>query len=201
MSMLALMTAVRNYIRTGTTADDCYVYADKDCDLSPSNGQPPPSMGQFYVAVHEGNIAPEVSYSTFEEVYSVSVTVTIRMSATPWDRSAQMKLYGDDGSLDKRARQIAALIHMDTRDHRVINAANLLDALKPPAEGYAKQGFVEPLRFAGLDVAVHRGPDWFHANIETMGNNPPMGWSKTIRFTGARRVQETLFAEGIGEVS
>ncbi len=187
MSMHALLLAVRNHLRTTLTL------SEKECDLTPPNGQPPPACGPHYYAVHEGQIAPNVSYSDFDEVYSVSVTVTVRLRGSPWDRTAQNVLYGDDKSLDRRARSVAAAVHQDTIDNRIINAANLLEQMLPPAEGSTVQGFYEPLRYAGMDTARGVGPDWFSADPAKMGAMD-CGYSKTIRFTGARRTQESGFA-------
>jgi hypothetical protein len=185
--MHALMLAVRNHLRTTLKLKDA------ECDLTPPNGQPPPLCGQHYYAVHEGKIDPPTSYSDFDEVYSVSVTVTVRLRGSPWDRTAQNVLYGDDKSLDRRARAVAAAVHQDTIDNRIINAANALPELLPPAEGYSVQGFYEPLRYQGMDTAHLVGPDWFSADPGKAGA-PDCGYRKTVRFTGARRTQESGFA-------
>lgn len=191
MSMIALLTAVRNTIRAA--APTGLAYANKDCDIAPPNGQPPPMMGPFFVSVHEGNIQGLVSYSDFDEVYSVDVTVTIKLRGTPWDRMVQNELYGATTSLDSRCRAIANLIHADNIDRNISAAANALCA--PPASGYAIQGFYEPLRYAGMDRAREVGPTWFHADLDNIdANSPPYGWAKTIHFTGARRTQELGFA-------
>ncbi|MBL8824896.1 MAG: hypothetical protein JNJ77_20080 [Planctomycetia bacterium] len=198
MSMHALLLAVRNFIRAEKPTG--LAYPINQCELGPPNGQPPPNCGPCFVTVHEGSsIGGEVDYAAFNEIFSVNVTVTIRLRGTPWDRHVQKELYGPFPSLESRCDQIAALIHRDTYDHRVINAANALDELEVPAEGYAKQGFVEPLRYAGTDIAKEVGPAWFHGHIDA--GHTDCGWIKVIRFTGARRIQETLFAQGIGEVS
>lgn len=192
MSMHALLLAVRNTLRAASPGG--LAYAAKDCDLTPPDGQPPPSCGVYYIGVHEINVSPgtQSPYSLFDEIYSVGVTVTIKLRGTPWDRMVQKELYGATTSLDRRCRAIAAHINKDTIDHRIITAANALSELEVPLTGYAKQGFFEPLRFAGYDVAKMRGGMWFHANPDD--DEPGYGWSKTIRFTGARRCQEPEFA-------
>lgn len=203
--MFALLKAVRNKIRTGSTATGCLTYNDKDCDIGPASGQPPPTMkAPFYVCVHEGKIDPALNYSLFDEYYTVHVTVSIKLRGTPWDRIVQKELYGNDTtnpSLDLRCRQIAALIHTDTVDLNISRAANALSELAAPGVGYAKQGFFEPLRYAGMDQAQERGPAWFHTDISKPENYDLVGFSKTIRFTGARRAQETMFAEAIGVIT
>lgn len=201
MSMYALLQAVRNRLREAT-ATGGLAYNAKDCDIAPPNGQPPPLCGPFFVAVHEGNLSGNQSYSDLDTQYSVSVTVTMRLRGTPYDRWVQKELYGaDDTSLDNRCRKIMALIHQDTIDHRIINAANVLTP--PPAVGYTVQGFVEPLRFERMDTAREVGPAWFWADPSQPENQQitNCGWAKTLRFTGARRIQEAAFAEGIGVVS
>lgn len=190
MSMHALLLTVRNTIRSTLG------YADKDCDLAPPDGQPPPSCGDVYVAVHEGSSQMNVSYSDFDEVVNIDVTVTMKLRGVAFDRLTQQLLYGDEKSLDRRARAIAAAIHADTTGGAVTNAANALKELLPPAEGHSVQGFFEPLRCAGIEKAREVGPAWFHANLD----NPNLvlsnfcGYTKTIRFVGARRIQETGFA-------
>lgn len=200
MSMFALMTAIVDRLKLAT-ASGGLAYTVKTCGIAPPNGQPPPSCGPYYVAVHEAMLSDGDSYSTLEEIYNVNVTVTIRLRGTPYDRIIQEELYNGPKSLDTRCRQIAALIHQDTHDHRIINAANAI--IDPPGPGHAVQGFVEPLKFAGMDTAREVNPSWFWADQAIDANTQIMsvGWAKTIRFTGARRVQETLFAEGIGVIS
>lgn len=179
MSQLALLTAVRNVLRSqppnglGLTKAQCEVMFD---------GQPPPSCGELFVAVHPAEWNVE-DVEGLNEVFGVEITVTVRVGKVPRDEMGLNALIGPAGkSLDGYLEEIRALLHLDSVADQVLNQANAII-------GSAANGFVEPLRFRGGSRPEPKGPDWFGAESSGAGMTPPVGLAQTLSFGGARRVQ------------
>lgn len=176
MSQLALLTAVRNVLQQaapqgmGLTTAQCQVMFD---------GQPAPSCGELFVAVHPGEWTTE-DVEGLNEIYSAEITVTVRVGKVPRDEMGLNALIGPAGkSLDGYLEKIRALLHLDSWGDQVLNAANGII-------GGGANGFVEPPRFRGCGRPEPKGPDWFGAEGQSAS---PLGLAQTLRLGGARRVQ------------
>lgn len=169
MSMSALLTAVRNQLR-----DDLKI-PETDCDIQP-NGQPPPTCGQIYYAVHALSHDPETTNPDqwIGEVYNIGITITRRAAAVPTDRRPTETLYKATTGLEARARAVVKNLHMK---YDVITDANAL------ISGTDK--IQEPLRWQGTDAEPEEvDGTWYHGRPDERA-----GLTLTVRLGGAMRYQ------------
>lgn len=179
MSQRALLLAVRDVLRQappqglGLTALECEVMFD---------GEPPPSCGERFCAVHPGEWQGE-DIEGLKERYGVELTFTVRAGRQPKDRMGVNLLVGPAGkSLDDLLEAARALLHLDRFADQVITKANA-------TIGSAASGFVEPPRFRNGGRPEPKGPDWFSAESDSPGLLPPVGLAQTLTLGGAVRVQ------------
>jgi hypothetical protein len=184
LAQAALEQAVVNALQTepptglGFTPAQCHRMYD---------GQPPPSMGQWFVSVWGDNSRQTQSQRVhLSEVFSVFCTVTVRFTR-PFD---QWLVHRD--FLEQQANAIRAIIVQDQWANSVINSANALAGFRNSGTGStaAPVGFCESLAFAGFDPVLEKGADWFSAHPE----KPMDGIAQTVKFAGARRVQAVTSA-------
>lgn len=179
MSQRALLTAVRNVLREA--APNGLGLPKAQCEIM-FDGQPPPNCGELFAAVHPAEWSAE-DMEGLSEVYGFDITFTVRVGKVPRDEMGPNALVGPTGqSLDDWLEKTRALMHLDSVQDQILNAANKII-------GSGASGFVEPPRFRGGSRPEPRGPDWFGADAHTHGATPPVGLSQTLMFGGARRVQ------------
>lgn len=187
MSMLALLTAVRDQIREPTTTSPApgLGVPSAECQVM-FDGMPMVSQAwDYFVAVHEASWT-SIDIEGFEEVYAVDVTVTIRVTKVPMSNFGPYGLIGPDmaASLLGKTEAIRALLHMDRNGYPVLHRANAIINNPNP-----ENGFVEPLRFLSADKAEVRGVEWFSTEIDSKTRTAPVGLSKTLHFGHAKRIQ------------
>lgn len=182
MSQDALAGAVKDWLRSKLSLEEL------ECDLV-AGGQPVPGSGQEFIGIHDDGWqdSPHGDFD-LDESFGILITVTRRMGMYPLDTIGSHLLYKWGEGLGPRLRQIIAgeaRLHMN---YTVMNAANAII-------GDGSSGFVEPLRFKGVGPVMLKGPDWFYARAETRQEGKRTvsmgvcGVARTIRFGGARRVQ------------
>jgi len=170
MSEAALLVAVRDNLRElcGYTPAQCEIEIDEEA---------PPTSGDLVVLVMPGGWtfgSAAEGGDVLDELYGVKVMVAMRLKAVPQDRQRQMLIDTMFG-LEKHTRQIIAKTHMSYRVQQKANE-NIVDG---------PEGFVEPLRFAGMEPKPRPlGADFFKA---VQGSEYGIG--RTVLFHQARRIQ------------
>lgn len=116
----------------------------------------------------------------FDERADVSVVITRRMSAVPFDTRGQEMYIQSSLDADRIANKIKVALH---QNYSVITAANqLLDGVEP---------IIEPLRWLGGDPQPQFvNESWFSSNAP----DPHAGLRLSIRFGQARRMQSLSLA-------
>lgn len=168
----ALLLAVRNRVRA-------LGWEDKDCEVMAS-GEPPPTCGLFFAAVHRGDRTAK-GKADLHEVYALSVTVTARVNCAP--HQAGVRVLYADGMLDAKCDAIIQTVHKDGWNHQIANAANTL--LSAVTSGSPPHGFCLGLRFLGDGPPQPKGPDWFSAAPES----GVVGYAQELRFGFIERIQ------------
>ncbi len=118
MSLSALLTAVRNHLRSELDIKS------EECDCQP-DGQPQPAFGSRYIAVHPTSWTPgdtRIDHG-IDELFGVTCTITIRVSAVPRDRLMGEKFLKSLTGIEALARATAAVVH---QNYDVMNAANAM---------------------------------------------------------------------------
>jgi hypothetical protein len=176
MSMRSLLLATRDRLRDGLS------YREGECEVG-WDGMPQPRSGQVYVAVHPGSVG-NTQDQCLDESYSVDITLSLKMGTYPVDKWGNPGIVLADTGLYARAEAIRALIHMD---YVSMNNAN---AGSDYSIGILENGFIEPLKFAGMGSPTERDPGWWWSESQTQTQTmAPSGLSITLSFNGARRVQ------------
>lgn len=150
------------------------------------DGSPPPSCGNYYVAVWSDNQRESVGQSKtcLDQILGLYVTVTYRTGHQPWDRWVAVR-----DELEAMANGVIVCIGKDVWDHRVSNAANALADLRTNDAGAhtLAVGFREALCFRGADATQLVGPEWFKAALDKGDRN--VGIAQRLGFFGARLIQ------------
>lgn len=172
----ALEQACVNAIKTSLS------YAAKDCQRC-FDGQPPPLCGPVFCSVwHDNSRTCNSRGDALDEQFGVYVTLTIR-TVQPYDRLVQHR---DD--MERRMNAIRALIHKDSLNFSISNAAAVLADLDSGAS--RPIGFREGLAFERFDAIQLVGGSWFRADP----SSTECGLAQTARFGKSRRVQRTATA-------
>lgn len=192
----ALLYSVRDNIRAAG-----FGYGQAECDIQ-DNGEPPPSCGNVYVAVHGGKSRPgQANDRNLYELFDFSVTLTMRV-VIPMDRIGDQLIArnirlvpeGQRQGLNARVEQLRALLHMNWK-------MTVLTGQDPPsandnivswASGVV-YGFCEPARYQGPEVPVLVGPDWMGADPDS----DQFAIKAELRFAGAKRFQPQTSAVGV----
>ena len=160
-------------------------YREQECGRT-FDGRPPPMAPNVYAAVwHDGARQSEWRTGLFE-VFALSVTVTVRC-VQPFDRWV---VHRDD--LETRLNLIAELIHKDTHNNLVSNAAESLAGLTGPQR---PNGYSEGLKFIAFDPVEVQGPDWFHAELDR-ATNRDVGLSQRARYGDNKRLRRNSNLRG-----
>lgn len=173
MSETALLVAVRDQIR------EICGYKPHECNIE-YDEVPPAIAGEVYVVVMPGGWQPGENNAkgggVLDEIYSVDVSVIMRATRIPRDKTRDLYLDLLDG-LNVRVKAIRAAVHFNLEVMAAANE-NLEDSSALP--------FIETLKFSGMD----RRPRLVGA--EVFGDKPGerrAGLARTINFSGARRIQ------------
>ncbi len=194
----ALLYAVRDTI---VAAKIGYGYAE--CDVF-HDGQPPPRMGNFFVAVH-GTATKSTNDNCLMESYGFNLTLTARVTGpldtfSPANNLARVPLGERLGFLAKMD-QLRRLLHMNWPSTVLFNqtprsANDNIAAWITPAElaSGTVYGFVEPARYRGVTEEPQLcGGDWLGAEPDT----GVFAIKTEIRFDGAKRMQAQTAAVGV----
>ena len=183
MSLRALHLAVRNRLKDSVVNGGLALTA-RECEVMGPDGRPPARCGERFVAVHGGGCSNS-SRDDLDEVYHLYVTVTLRAARVPPDRWGTDLIDKATTGMDDLCQSVKVSIHKDAANDVVIRAANIL--LGAGADGFSGiNGFVESLIFENMGDDAPKGPDWFSADPEDLHG---VGFARTLRFGGARRVQ------------
>lgn len=179
--MGALLLTVRDRLKTALHL------SDDECEVMP-DGQPIPSCGQRFVAVHEGdwNILGPGTGSDYDldETMGVSVTVTWRIHQYPFDRLGPELLYRPGEGADNFIRRIIAAVHHNQTGIRI--AANTRIANE---WGSTPDGFCTTLTAGSAGRWEWKTDDWFMAETDVDTPWRFAGIARTIAFIGAQRIQ------------
>lgn len=170
MSEIALLTAVRNTIRSLAE------FSDREVEIEFDEWAMPQIASQ-YVAVMPGGVTPGPAHNTsggvVDKVYGVNVMVVVRATRKPRDRARDLYLQNLSG-LGVLLDKIESAIDFN---YIVMNAAN--DLISPG------QGFHEPLKFAGLGNMQLVSSEAFGGK----SGEPQAGLKRVLMFGGARRTE------------
>ncbi len=183
----ALETSVVNLIRS-STADGGLALSAATCGRT-FDGSPPPTCGQFFVAVWSDDGWKGGGTTYLSDEMQVYVTVTVRLSQ-PFDRWVNHR-----DEVRALSRQIRVIVGKDIYDHRVSRAANTLASLRLTDTGSLAQavGVREPLVWERFDGVQMVGPDWFKANVAK--GDTSCGLAQRVVFGRAKRYQNWANAE------
>lgn len=172
-SETALLEAVRDRIRAQLAL------RDSECEIE-FDQMAPATVGVQYVVILPGGISDGPSYSgghVIDEIMGVDVTVIIRATSVPRDRLRGVYLRNLT-SLNAVIQRVRDQIDFN---YEVLAAANAIIY----SETGSSEGFIEPLRFQGLQARPSKvSGDTFAATAE-----PAAGLARTVYFRGARRIQ------------
>ena len=190
MSLGAILTTVRNHLRTGsifTFANDFKVHANQYAEvigvqLAP--GRPDPGFGgQRYLAIwgsqwNQGapGISPDVQLA-LAETYGVTLTLTHRLEFTPEDNIPETVYYTALTGMVDVARKAMLAIHQNN---------TLWGAANTAISASGTDSFISWLNFEGADASPREvGADWFSESPDANS----MGLVMDIRFGGASRLK------------
>lgn len=181
MSETALLNAVRDHIRSACD------YKETECEVE-YDEMAPANVGDVYVCVQPGGWCPGPnngsSGDVLDEVFDVDVTVVMRCAKVPRDRQRNV-FAGNLESLNARIRAIISAAGVF--DYDILAAANA----EIVNTQNSRQGFIEPLKFGGVDPKPRFvSPEFFAA----VGGEQRSGMARTLRLTGARRIQTASVA-------
>jgi len=163
------------------------------------DGRPPPSAGDFFLAIHETG-SQSLMDNALDEYFAFDLTLTQRVTV-PLDRLGDQELAkklarqpGPQGqpSFNARLEQLRAHFHMNWMLLQTAN--NLISDWTPSQGGVALQyqpsatpvyGFCEPPRYRGLERPHFESGTWFAADPEA----EEVGLVGSLHFDDCRRLQ------------
>jgi hypothetical protein len=176
MSAAALRQAVAEIIR------ESLGLPSSQCDLEDTARPSATSAAALYVAIHPGAWRSHRLDYGLDEEFGVNVTVSYRGTQYQPDKWGN-KLLSVSSGIEAVARQIIPLLHCKPE---VTQRANVI-------LGGTSSLFIngEYLRLTGeQEPPADRQPGWWGAPVHKQDANSYLGMSLTMRFDGARRVQE-----------
>ena len=203
MSLSALSYAVYNTLINGNipvsfTNPSQQILVQED-------GRPSPGAGDLFVSIHptRWSVGPiDDGVTTIDEVYDLSVTLSIRTTIAPEELMASalyLKGYTPQGG----GGYLHIATGMEDYCRQIILAIDKQYAITTLANSYLGSttfGLIEYLRWSDTDPApiTRTGEWWWSDRKEDLSR--ACGWSMENRFTGARRVQYSGAAIGIAGV-
>lgn len=173
----ALLYAVRDVIRAAAliTNSSSNVNIEHE-EMSPN------LVGHSYIAVQLGDVSPGPSHNTsggvVDHLLSIDVSIIVRSQDMPKDRIRD-KYLNTAKSLAKLSSSVNGLVDFS---YSVLTAANTyLSTYESGVQN--SQGFIEPLKFAGMSKPRAVGPQFFMGSGEGMS-----GLIRKISYVKARRV-------------
>ena len=163
------------------------------------SGEPPPRCGNFFAAIHDGK-PDSGADNQLDERYGFSVTLTMRL-AVPLDRVGDQQMarniarvpLGERQGFYAKADRLRRFLHMNwtitVLTGQTPNSAN--DNLAAWATGTV-YGFVEPMRFIGMETPKLVGGEWFGGEPD----DTDTGMKATLSFGRCRRFQPVTAASG-----
>lgn len=167
MSVGTLLVKVRDKLRTVLTQVDS---PEQNIRLG-MNGQPIPTAGSIYVAVHLrdwNNPDPQLTNLLKQEA-GIIVTISIRSRRYPEDRDPDMVLVRASKSLTDIAEAVMGALHG--------NSALAVSA-----------GRIEPLRWIACNGPNEQFKEWFRSSDPLDQDNQPAGYSMEVIFSGAGKI-------------
>jgi hypothetical protein len=178
MSEIALLQAVRDTIQSSLNIDQ----SKCECEI---DELPPAGAGEFYVSVMPGGIRPGPNNNqgggVIDEIYSVDCCVIVRIPKEPADRYRNFII--NMALLNKPIAKVKAAIHFQVP---VLTLANTYLQAEFPGINLGTNGFIEMLKFAGVDPRPQVVSGEFFKGINS---EPRAGLKRTVRFSGMRRIQ------------
>jgi hypothetical protein len=167
MSVASLLVVVRDKLKKVLTQIDS---PDQNIRLG-MNGQPIPTAGGIYLAVHLRewtNPDPQLTNLLKQET-GLIVTISIRSRRNPEDRDPDQVLIKASKGLTDIAELIMTTLHGNT-------------ALAVSA------GRIEPLRWTACMGPNEQFKDWYRSVDPNDGDAQPAGYSMEVIFTGAGKI-------------
>jgi hypothetical protein len=166
----ALLVATRDIIRSNIRLqpEDCLVQND---------ARPTPACGPLFISVYGSSWSPDIIDQNLgiDERADISITITRRLSATPYDMRGDAIYVEGSLAVENIANVIKRSVH---QNYTLITNANAL------LDGTDK--IMEPLRWLGGDATPSIvDNEWFSSTEE----NVYSGIVFTINFGRARRMQ------------
>lgn len=173
-------------------------YDQATCEIMDA-GEPPPRCGNFFASVHSGEVTCNTD-NNLDERYSFVVTLTMRVKV-PIDRVGDQQMarnitrvpLGERQGFYAKTDRLRNLLHMNWNfvvvTGRTPNSAN--DNLAAWATGTV-YGFVEPMRFTGMEFPKLVGGEWFGSEPDA----EDVGMKADLRFSRCRRMQPQTAANG-----
>ena len=195
MSESALLRAVRNEIRAHVASVGPPVvltYLPRQIDVEYDEGAPATSP-DVYIMVIPAGVEPgpthNVSGGVIDKIYGVDVAIALQAQAKPRDRRSEM-LTGFRGTTDLTAGFEHHQLNIELRidfEYQVLTTANAF--ITTEAHAQQRQGFMEPLKFAGVGP-IRDAPATVFGGLP--GSESVAALIRTIRFRGARRIEDRI---------
>jgi len=174
-SEVALLEAVRDRLRTELSLDE------QECNIEFDEQVPAHAVRHKYIVVMPGGISKGAAHDgghVIDEIIGVDVTVIIRATDKPRDRRRDIFLR-NLSNLNEWCEKIRGQLDFN---YTLLTAANTIIN----GDSNSTEGFVEPLRFAGMDPRARKVSGEVFDSAPT---EPNAGLARTVRFSGARRIQ------------
>ena len=180
MSRRALLHAVRGAVW------DCLKYDEGSCDFTAPGGRPPDFSGRWFVGVWAGpkRLLDADGYAEKAD-YGVNLTLTWKVDV-PFDRIGKQMC--EEGHFYDRADDLDFLMHKDSYDFYLSNAANRL--IRPDVlSGQNVVGFRSALRWQSDSQPRLVGSQWF-------GISKPNVWGVVCDITTGKAIRIKDVAAG-----
>lgn len=174
MSEAAICQSVLDLIKTVLTLPN-----PRCADVRP-NGKPPSAVtSEVFIAVSNGGQTFKELNNAIDEFQAVDVTISLKTTREHIDYWGRKVNESWERSLEYAVRRIIKVIHLNPLV--IINANSTLNALE-------SSPFAEMLRVKSVGANEERTANWWGAD-SVPKSNQIVGYSRTIRFDGARRIQ------------
>ena len=174
MSEAAICQSVLDLIKTVLTVPN-----PRCADIRP-DGKPTSAVtSEVFIAVSNGGQTFGTLNNTIDEYQAVDVTISLKTTREHGDYWGRKVTESWERSLVYAVRRVIGVIHLNPLV--IINANAMLNTLE-------SSSFAEMLRVKSVGPNVERTAAWWGAEAVPKAN-PIVGYSRAIRFDGARRIQ------------